>query len=52
MNKKFSTLMASALLATSVGAFAQTFSPSAFPSATEDEILQEKVLRFGVWELL
>ncbi len=48
MNKKFSTLMASALLATSVGAFAQTFSPSAFPSATEDEILQEKYYALGV----
>ena len=50
MNKKFSTLMASALLATSVGAFAQTgytTVPGVFQS-TDTEILEDKYYVLGV----
>ncbi len=52
MNKKFSTLMASALLATSVGAFATpgfvtTDTPASF-TAADEEILQEKYYMLGV----
>ena len=49
MNKKFSTLMASALLATSVGAFAQTYSPTALSYASGDtEILAGKYYSLNV----
>ena len=50
MNKKFSTLMASALLATSVGAFAApgfNVNPTGF-TAADEEILQEKYYMLGV----
>ncbi|WP_293739406.1 DUF6383 domain-containing protein [uncultured Parabacteroides sp.] len=46
MNKKFSTLVASVLLASSVGATAQTFTPAAFSS--EPEIRQAKYYALGV----
>lgn len=46
MNKKFSTLVAGVLLASGVGASAQTFNPQVFSS--EPEIRQAKYYALGV----